>query len=56
MRKVYVEAKVKLILVLDDDASLDEVLSEMGYDFEDTTTKATIEDTELMEWEVKDSK
>lgn len=55
-RKVYVEAKVKLIIRANDDADIDEVLNEMDYSFSDTTGKADIEDTEILDWEITDSK
>lgn len=55
-RKVYVEAKVKLIVRADDDADIDNVLSEMDYSFSDTTGKADIEDTEILDWDITDSK
>lgn len=55
-RKVYVEAKVKLIIHANDDADIDEVLNEMDYSFSDTTGKADIEDTEILDWEITDSK
>jgi hypothetical protein len=55
-RKVNVEIKVKAIIVLDDDACLSDVINEMDYTFRDTTTKATIEDTEIDDWELTDSR
>lgn len=56
MRKVYVEVKVKLIIRQDDDAKIADVIDEMDYSFADTTGKATIEDTEILDYEVTDSK
>lgn len=56
MRKVHVELKVKLILNVDEDIEVSEVLDELDYNFADTTTKAEIEDTEILDYEVMDSK
>lgn len=56
MRKVHVELKVKLILNVDEDIEVSEVLDELDYNFEDTTTKAEVEDTEILDYEVMDSK
>lgn len=56
MRKVVVETKVKLIINADDDASIDDILNEMDYSFTDQTGKANIEDTEILDWDITDSK
>jgi len=56
MRKVHVELKVKLILNVDEDIEVSEVLDELDYNFVDTTTKAEVEDTEILDYEVMDSK
>jgi hypothetical protein len=56
MREVHVELKVKLVLNMDDDISVSEVLDELDYSFSDTTTKAEVEDTEILDYEVIDSK
>lgn len=56
MRKVYVEVKVKLIIDLDDEP-ISEVLENMDYNFsyEDGNCEY-IKDTEILEWEIIDSK
>ena len=56
MRKVVVEIKVKAIINVDDDIEISEIIDELDYDFTDTTTKATIEDTEIIDYEIIDSK
>lgn len=56
MRKVYVEVKVKLIINMDDDVEVGDVIQEMDYNFTDQTDKADIVDTEIMDYEVQDSK
>ena len=55
-RKVEVEVKVKINMVVDEGIEIGEILDEMEYHFEDTTTKATIEDTELLDYELRYSK
>jgi hypothetical protein len=56
MRKVYVEVKVKLILNMDDGIEVSEVMDEMDYNFAPNTTGVDIEDTEIKDYEVTDSK
>ena len=56
MRKVYVNITTRLIIRADDDQPIDEVLENMDYNFTSTNDKAEIEDTEIVDWEVKDSK
>ena len=55
-RKVYVDVKVRLIIRQDDGVETSEVVNEMEYTFRDTTGKATIEDAEITDCEVVDSK
>lgn len=55
-RKVYVEAKVRLTIRQDDDVETSAVLDGLDCRFADTTGKAQVEDAEIVEWEVKDSK
>ena len=56
MRKVFVEVKVKLVLNMDEGVEVGDVISEMDYSFADTTGNADIEDTEISDYEVTDSK
>jgi hypothetical protein len=55
-RKVYVEAKVRLIIRVDEGVDIADVIGELEYEFTDTTGSATIVDAELRDYEVKDSK
>lgn len=55
-RKVEVEIKVKLSIAVDDGVEVGHIIDELEYDFADTTTQATIEDTEILDYEVKDSR
>ena len=56
MRKVYVEVKLRLIVTMDEGINLDDVMNDMEYDFTSCTLDAAIDDTELEDWEVTDSK
>lgn len=56
MRKAYVEVKTRLILNMDEGVEVSEVLENMDYDFTSTTDGADVEDTEIRDWEVTDSK
>jgi len=56
MRKVYVEAKVRLIINMEEGVDVGDVVNEADYSFESTTEGAAIEDTEILSFEVTDSK
>ncbi len=56
MRKMTVTVKVRLLIKADDDIMLGNIIDEMDYSFKDTTGKATIEDTEIFDYEVEDSR
>lgn len=57
MRKVYVNVNVRLIIRADDDQDIEQVLENMDYGFSAPTwVDADIEETELTEWKIKDSK
>jgi len=55
-RKIYVTVTTRLIINADDDQNISDVLSEMDYDFTSNTDGADIVDTEILNWEVTDSK
>lgn len=55
-RKVYVEVKTRLIINIDEGTEVSEVIEEMSYDFDSRTDGADIEDVEIRDFEVKDSK
>ena len=56
MRKVYVNVTVQLIICANDGVEICDVIEEMDYNFTSQTTGATIEDTEILDHEVTDSK
>ena len=55
-RKVYVEVRVRLVIRQDEGVETSDVIDEMDYSFADTTGQATIEDTEILGFEITDSK
>lgn len=58
-RKVYVSVTTRLILRVDEGASVDDIMGEMNYDFsvaDFDEERASIEDTEITEWHITDSK
>ena len=55
-RKVYVEVKTRLIIRMDEGIGVNEVLENMDYNFISQNDEADIEDTEIRDWEVTDSK
>ena len=56
MRKVYIEVKARLIIYADEGVEISEVINEMGYDFTSRTKGADIMETEILDFEVVDSK
>lgn len=55
-RKVYVDVTTRLIIRQNDGVETSEVLENMDYEFTSNSDGATIEDTEIQDWEIKDSK
>jgi len=45
-----------LVIVIDDDQDFKEVMDELDYNFSDTTGKATVDDFNIDDFEVVDSK
>lgn len=55
-RKIYVNITTRIIIRADDDADVDDVINELDYSFSDTTGKAQVEDTNITDYEITDSK
>ena len=53
-RKVYVNAKVKLILTVDDDADIDDVVSQI--EMVSGSDSGDLSDYEFKKWKITDSK
>ena len=55
-RKVTVNLEIKLTMTVDESIDVSDVINELDYNFSDTTTQATIEDTEILDFEIMDSR
>jgi len=55
-RKMYVTVTTRLIIRADEGVEINGVLENMDYDFTSQTDGADIEDTEIQDWNVTDSK
>jgi hypothetical protein len=55
-RKVYLEVKVKVILNLDDDTEVSKAMEEVDYKFESNSKYFDVLDTEILDYEITDSK
>ena len=55
-RKVYVEVKVRVILNLDDDTEVSKAMEEVDYSFNSNSKYFDVLDTEILDYEVTDSK
>jgi hypothetical protein len=56
MRKVYVEVVTRLIIEMDGGIEVGDVIADMDYDFDSRNDGADVIDTEIINYEVKDSK
>ena len=56
MRKVTVELKVKMLIHADEETDISDVINEMGYEFIYSEPGAEIVDSEIEDYEVKDSR
>lgn len=55
-RRVYVHVKVKLIMDVEEGVSIDHIISDMDYNFDFNGEEATINDTEIIDFAVINSK
>lgn len=56
MRTVTLTIQVKAVIKVDEGVEVGEIINELNYNFADTTTKADIEDTEIVGYTVHDSR
>ena len=56
MRKVTVKLEMRVVMSVDEGVEISEVINELDYQVNDTTTAADILDTEITDYEVVDSK
>ena len=52
-RKVTVETTIKVVMWVNEGEEVAHVMDEMNYGLKDTTGNATVEDTEMIGYEVK---
>ena len=55
-RKVYVNVTARLIIRADEGVDIETVLGDMEYSFTSQTEGADIEETEIQDWDITDSK
>ena len=56
MRKVTVQLEMRIVMLVDEGVEISEVVNELDYKVNDTTTAADILDTEITGYKVVDSK
>jgi uncharacterized coiled-coil DUF342 family protein len=56
VRKVTVQLEMRIVMLVDESVEISEVVNELDYKVNDTTTAADILDTEITDYEVVDSK
>jgi hypothetical protein len=56
MRKVYVAVLVRLVINADEGVDIQNVLDEMDYSFSSNTREAEVEDMEIIDTNIVDSK
>jgi len=56
VRKVIVKLEMRLVMSVDEGVEISDVVNELDYQINDTTTAANILDTEITDFEVQDSK
>ena len=55
-RKVYVDVSVRLIVECDEGLSIEEILSDMDYNFKSNTDGGEVVDYTIKDWDITDSK
>lgn len=56
MRKITVKLEVNVTVSVDEGTEISDIVNELIYDFQDGTGSADIVDTEIIDYEVIDSK
>jgi len=56
MRKVTVKLEMRIVMSVDEGVEISNIVNELDYQINDTTTTADILDTEITDFEVQDSK
>ena len=55
MRKVTIKLEIRVVMSVDEGIEISEVINELDYQVNDTTTAADVLDTEITGYEVVDS-
>ena len=56
MRKVTIKLEMRVVMLVNEGVEISEIVNELDYSVNDTTTTADILDTEITGYEVVDSK
>jgi hypothetical protein len=56
MRKVYTSVVVKVVMTLEEGVDVADAISDMDYQFNISEEHGFVEDTEIVDWDVQDSK
>lgn len=56
MRKVTLKLQMRIVMSVDEGTEISEVVNKLDYQINDTTTAADILDTEIIDYEIEDSK
>jgi hypothetical protein len=56
MRKVTLKLQMRVVMTVDEGIEIADVIEKLDYQFNDTTTAADILDTEIIDYEIEDSK
>ena len=55
MRKVTIKLQMRVVMSVDEGIEISEVVNELDYQLNDTTTAADILDTEITNYEIEDN-
>ena len=56
MRKVTIKLEMHVVMLVNEGIGISDVVNELDYHINDTTTEADILDTEIADFEIEDSK
>ena len=56
MRKVIIKLEMRIVMSVNEGIEISKVVNELDYQVNDTTTSANILDTEIIDYEIEDSK
>lgn len=56
MRKVTLKLQMRVVMSVDEGVEIADIVNELDYQLSDTTTAADILDTEIIDYEIEDSK